>query len=236
MKENTSTRQTGDIEYRVVYSRRRTLGISVLPDSTVIVRVPVRTSDKTIDRIVREKAKWIIRHRDNYRNSIGKKPTILYTNGEIHLFRGNESVLKIQKSQKPFVTFSDHTIEMGLDNPENTKVVKALLYWGYKNEASKLFPGMLAAVLARYESQNFKPSALVIRTMKRRWGSCSNKGVITLSTELIKLPDLFIEYVITHELCHLKHHNHGPKYYELLGELFPDWKSTRKKMRDHHIS
>lgn len=77
----------------------------------------------------------------------------------------------------------------------------------------------------------FKPAGLIIRKMKRRWGSCSNKGIITLSTELIKLPELYIEYVILHELCHLKHHNHGSGYYKLLSELFPDYKTVRKDLK-----
>jgi hypothetical protein len=69
--------------------------------------------------------------------------------------------------------------------------------------------------------------------MKSRWGSCSKKGIITLSTELIKLPDIYIEYVIIHELCHLKHHNHGKEYYNLLSELFPAWKNVRKDLRGY---
>jgi predicted metal-dependent hydrolase len=69
--------------------------------------------------------------------------------------------------------------------------------------------------------------------MRSRWGSCSKQGKITLSTELIKLPDIFLEYVIIHELCHLKHHNHGKEYYKLLSELFPDWKIVRKGLRDY---
>jgi hypothetical protein len=79
----------------------------------------------------------------------------------------------------------------------------------------------------------FNPAGLVIRTMRRRWGSCSHKGIITLSTELIKLSDLHIEYVIAHELCHLKHHNHGSQYYKLLSEVFPEWKMVRKELRKY---
>ena len=105
------------------------------------------------------------------------------------------------------------------------------MYKGYKNEAVIIFPDLLSNVLQKHEIQVFKPTSLVIRTMKRRWGSCSNKGIITLSTELIKLPDLFIEYVILHELCHLKHHNHGREYYRLLSEVFPDYKQVRKELR-----
>jgi predicted metal-dependent hydrolase len=156
-----------------------------------------------------------------------------YVNGEIHLFRGNKSVLKIEKSNKPYIRFYDNTIEIGLEKTENALAVKMLLYRGYKVEALKVFPEIFRKILEKYNSQIFRPSGLVIRTMKRRWGSCSHKGIITLSTELIKLPDMYIEYVIIHELCHLKHHNHGTGYYKLLSELFPEWKSIRKELRKY---
>jgi predicted metal-dependent hydrolase len=228
-------RQTEGIEFKVVYSKRRSLGISVLPDSTVIVRVPNRTSDKTINRIVTEKAAWIIKHRDIYRNRTNSKPSRGYFNGEKHPFRGTQSILKIEKSNKPYVRFYDHTIELGLEKTEDPEAIKRLLYQGYKNEAMVLFPEMLKNTLEKFEYQKFHPSRLVIRTMKRRWGSCSGKGIITLSTELIKLPDLYIEYVIVHELCHLKHHNHGTGYYKLLSELFPEWKTVRKMMKEYQL-
>lgn len=222
-----------DIEYKIMFSGRRTLGISVLPDSSVIVRVPYRTSEKTINRIVQEKASWIIKHRDNYRIQDNKKLNKSYINGERYFFRGIESVLKIERSKKSFVRFYDGTIELGLDKSDDAEAIKKLLYRGYKNEALVLLPMIFNRIIERHEDQMFKPTGLVIRAMKRRWGSCSNKGKITLSTELIKLPDLYIEYVIIHELCHLRHHNHGAGYYNLLSELFPDWKSIRKELRNY---
>ena len=149
------------------------------------------------------------------------------------MFRGNESVLTIEKSSKPFVRFYDNTIALGLENTDNEAIVKKLLYSGYKNEALIHFPMLLNKVLKENEIQGFRPSGLVIRTMKRRWGSCSARGLITLSTELIKLSDLYIEYVIIHELCHLRHHNHGPHFYELLTEVFPDWKRVRMELKKY---
>lgn len=233
MLKTPVTRNIQDIEFKVIYSGRRTLGISILPDSSVIVRVPNRTSDKTINRIVIEKASWIIKHRDRYSRQDNSNLNKLYVEGEIHLFRGRESVLTIEKSNKSYIRFYDGTIELGLGKSNNSKAIKGLLYKGYKNEAELLFPGILNTLLKRHEDQMFKPAALIIRTMKRRWGSCSNKGIITLSTELIKLPDLYIEYVVVHELCHLKHHNHGARYYNLLSELFPEWKAIRKELRKY---
>jgi len=219
------------IEFTVIYSGRRTLGISIRPDSSVIVRVPYFTSFKTIKRIVLEKSAWILKHRNSYSKKYTNKLNRLYSSGETHLFRGNELILKVKKYDSPFIRFSDDSIEMGLSNNDDQKLIKKLLYKGYRNEALRIFPEIFNSVLQRFENQGFKPAGLVIRTMKRRWGSCSNKGIITLSTELIKLSDLYIEYVIIHELCHLKHHNHGPLYYKLLSELFPEWKIVRKEMR-----
>ncbi len=231
MHNEQQTYQFYNIEFRIVYSRRRTLGISVLPDSSVIIRAPYRASLKTINRIVQEKAAWIIKHRDSYRLKDNTRLNGSLTTGEKQLFRGTECILQIAQSKKPFIRFNGGTIDLGLDNTDDKEAVRRLLYKGYKAEASKIFPEMLGLALKKHEDQMFKPTGLTIRSMKSRWGSCSRKGMITLSTELVKLSDTFIEYVITHELCHLKHHNHGKDYYKLLSELFPEWKQVRKDLR-----
>jgi predicted metal-dependent hydrolase len=67
--------------------------------------------------------------------------------------------------------------------------------------------------------------------MKSRWGSCSSSGKIALSYDLIRLSKECREYVIIHELCHLRHHNHGKGFYDLLTELYPDWKKTRAEIK-----
>ena len=233
MLQDQRTHHILDIEFTVKYSGRRTIGISILPDSSVVIRVPYLTSFKRITRLVEQKADWIIKHRDNYKEKEKNKLTGLYVPGEIHLFRGKGFVLKIEKSTRPYIRFNENSVELGIEKTEDAGAIKRLLYKWYKNEASIVFPEILSKVLRTYKDQMFKPSGIIIRTMKRRWGSCSNKGIITLSTELIKLQDLFIEYVIIHELCHLKHHNHGSRYYKLLSELYPEWKTVRKELRKY---
>ena len=157
-----------EIEFKVVYSRRSTIGISVLPDSSVIVRVPYLTSLKTINRIVKEKYSWVIKHRDNYRELDNRSRNKSYTSGEIHLFRGKESLLKIEKSAKPYVIFFDSTIELGTEKTDDPETVRRLLYKGYKNEAITHFPILMRKVLNEHENEKFKPEGLIIRTMKRR--------------------------------------------------------------------
>jgi predicted metal-dependent hydrolase len=233
MFQNQKIHKIEDIEFKVIYSGRRTIGISVLPDTSVVVRVPYLTSLKTISRIINNKYKWILKHRDNYRRLNNSSLNKSYTTGEVHLFRGSESILRIEKSVKPYTRFYDGIIMLGLEKADSLIAVKRLLYKGYKNEALRILPELMNNVLREHENQMFKPEGLVIRTMKRRWGSCSNKGIITLSTELIKLADPYIEYVILHELCHLRHHNHGLQYYKLLSEVFPEWKTVRKELRKY---
>jgi predicted metal-dependent hydrolase len=225
--------QIEDLQFKIVYSRRRTIGISVLPDSSVIVRVPYLTSLKTISRIVTDKYDWVLKHRDNYRSLDNTSLKNTYKSGEMHLYHGHEYILKIEYSTKPYFRTEEPFLLIGTDKTEDSVTIKKLMYKGYREEAASYFPALMTKVLNDHQDQGFKPAGLIIRTMKRRWGSCSNKGMITLSTELIKLSDLYIEYVISHELCHLKHHNHGPNYYKLLSVVFPDWKAARKELRKY---
>jgi len=231
MIQQTENIVTGSVEFKVIYSARRTLGISVLTDSSVIVRVPYRTSRKTIMRMVDEKSAWIIRHRDNFKNQSPVNSARSYSNGSSHLFRGSTYILNISESARKFVKFNGSSIDIGIEKTCDETSVRKLLQKAYKIEALAHIPGIFRSILEKNAHMNFKPTGLVIRSMKRRWGSCSNRGKITLSTELIRLADNYTEYVIIHELCHLKQHNHGPKYYELLAELYPEWKKIRKELR-----
>ena len=221
------------IKYKVLYSSRKTLAISVLPDGTVTVMVPYRTSDKKITKLVNDKAAWIRKHTEKFREAASKNPKIHYSDGEMHLFRGRECILRINQSAKPSCSFSPGSIEIGSPRLADNDLTKRILYAGYRIEAYKVFSEALLKILEEKSSYGFRVSKLNIRTMKSRWGSCSGREVISLNTELIRLPDRFTRYVILHELCHLKHHNHGTGFYILLEELIPEWRILRKELREY---
>jgi predicted metal-dependent hydrolase len=87
--------------------------------------------------------------------------------------------------------------------------------------------------LAKYRDHEFSPTGFNVRTMKRRWGSCSSKNKIGISYDLIRLNEIYSEYVIIHELCHLKHHDHSSRFYGLLSEVYPDWKMVREGLKKY---
>ena len=228
-------KQPETIDFKIVYSKRRTLGISILPDATVIVRAPLRTSQAAIERLIANKRTWINKHVENIKKRIETSTPLSFSNGSLHLFKGKSLELNIFESKKRFVTFNDKTIDIGVEKPENETVVRKMLKQAYKTEAEKVLSEMFYEIINCYKNYNSKPKELVIKTMKRQWGSCSTKNKITLNSELIKLNEKYIRYVIIHELCHLQHHNHGKLFYKLLSEFYDDWKIIRKEMRGFTI-
>jgi predicted metal-dependent hydrolase len=220
------------IDYKVIFSRRHTISICINPDKGVIVRAPYRASIRTIEQFVMKKSDWIKKHIDNYSELRRLNKDKKYTDGEYFLFMGKENILKINYSPKSYVNHNDNTIEVGTPDKESGKV-KVLLEKWYSQKAREVFSGRMEEILKKYRDYYFAPRKLIVKTLKSRWGSCTSKGKITLSSELIKLDEIYIEYVIIHELCHLKFHNHGKEFYKLLGELIPAYKTIRKELRKY---
>jgi predicted metal-dependent hydrolase len=220
-----------EIKYKIVYSRRRSISITVSPDQGVVVRAPYRASHKTIDKFVNEKAGWIKKQTESFSSFTRINEDKKYTDEELHLFMGREYTLKIFQSSQSSVYLRNNAIEVSTDGKEGK--VKILLERWYMTEAAKIITVKMNEIINRYRDYSFSPSELVVRKLKSRWGSCTSKGKITISSELIKLDSRLTEYVMIHELCHLKYHNHGKEFYKLLEELFPEYKSVRKNLRKY---
>lgn len=221
------------ILYKIIYSKRRSIGISIGPDSGVIVRAPWRTSPKTIENLIQSKSAWIKKHLENHSSFIRISRNKEYIDGESHYYCGRQVSLRIMQSKTSYVKHYESVIEIGVKVKEEKEKVKLLLEIWYKKMAEELFRKKLDELLSRYSHYNFSPTDFAVRAMKGRWGSCSSKGKITLSTELVKLDDKYSEYVLLHELCHLKHHNHSAVFYQLLSEVYPEWKNIRKELRSY---
>ena len=221
------------INYKIIYSRRRSIGISIGPDSGVIVRAPYRTSVKTIENLVLSKSTWIKKHLENYQVAKRINSQKSFSDGKPVLFRGIEYIIRIIESKTYFIKLAENEIEIGLKNIEERDKAASMLEKWYKSIAESVFRKKIEEILIRFKNYNFVPTELSVRMLKRRWGSCTSKGKITISSELVKLDDIYLEYVILHELCHLRHHNHGKEFYKLLSEVFPEWKQRRNELKKY---
>jgi predicted metal-dependent hydrolase len=113
----------------------------------------------------------------------------------------------------------------------NNLHLKNLVDDWYKNKAIEIFNSRLEECIkiGAKAGINYK-NKITLRSMKTRWGSCSSEPKITLNPKLISLSKDFIDYVIIHELCHIKEHNHSQAFYKLLKFLLPDWEQRKEKL------
>ena len=114
---------------------------------------------------------------------------------------------------------------------DNPKHIENLLYAWYKFLAERKFENILDNCLEKLTKYDIVKPEFKIKKMKSRWGSCNAfKKQLLLNTELIKAPTHGIEYVVMHELCHLKYPNHDKKFYGFLNVVMPDWRQRKERL------
>lgn len=215
------------IGFLVEYSTRKTLGITVTPNLDVLVKAPNETSLEKIKEKIIKKAPWIIKQQSFFLSFQPKMPKRKYINGETHLYMGRQYSLKTIVAPVESVKMKGEFIEVVAKDRER---VKDLLYDWYMQHARVQFNAIAAPIIENFKKHKVKPSAIVLRNMPTRWGSCTPKGKIILNPELIKAPKGCIEYVIIHELCHLVHHDHTQKFLALQTKEMKDWAKWKMKL------
>jgi predicted metal-dependent hydrolase len=110
------------------------------------------------------------------------------------------------------------------------QAVKKLLDSWYLERAKAQFRESMDRCWNKFSNAGSGKPRLTLKRMKKRWGSLSEKGTVILNTELIKAPKECIDYVLTHELCHIKYHDHSSDFYRLLESIIPDWEKIKHKL------
>ena len=215
------------INFRLEYSDRKSLGITVKPDLDVLVRAPMDTAMDKIKEKLRKKAPWILKQQSFFLSFHPKTPARKYVSGETHLYLGRQYRLKIEVCELESVKLKGKFIE--ISTPDKGRA-EALLKGWYYNGAKTKFHAIAKGLINKFEKYKVEPSAMILRDMPTRWGSCTAQGKIILNPELIKAPKGCIEYVIIHELCHLIHHDHTQKFIDLQTREMPDWEKWKTKL------
>lgn len=223
------------IEYGYCHVGRKTLEIAVHPDQSVVVKAPRGTELKEVKRLVAKRARWIIRQRNFFRQFEPRTPTRCYVGGETHLYLGKRYRLKIKSSDRDDVKLVKGFFEIQIKGRMSSEKVKCLLDEWYAEKAAFKFPERLDYCWSRFKKHSCAQPRLQIKRLKKRWGSLSGKGALTLNKGLIRAPRECIDYVVIHELCHLKYKNHSSKFYTLLNKIMPDWKK-RKNILEHALA
>ena len=199
-----------------VRSRRRTIAIQIRPDGTVIVRAPLRAAEKQVRDFVESKAGWIERKRSEARQHAAL-PAKQFRVGERFLFLGQEYPLVLADGQRAALRFDG---QFALSRRALSRAPQVFEKW-YKAQALRVLSERVSHFSAKH---NFRPGRIRISSARTRWGSCSSKGTLSFTWRLVMAPPEVIDYVVLHELVHLKVKNHSRTFWDGVATLMPDYK------------
>ena len=208
---------------------RRTLAIHVLPDGSLELTAPQDATAEAILAKVEKRSRWIATQRRNFREMNVQPAPCRYVSGATHRYLGRQYRLKISHGETASVRLKAAFFEVATpDQAEDT--IKALLAKWFRERAKEQFARRMDTWKPWCKKHQLPEPVIQIRRMSKRWGSAGKVGRIALNPELIHAPTRCIDYVIVHEICHLRHPNHNRAFYRLLSALLPDWRKLKQQL------
>jgi len=208
---------------------RKTLGISVHPDGTLDLVAPRDAAIEQVLLKIAKRRKWICAQKRQFAAMNANRPTPRYVTGATHCYLGRQYRLKIFDGADPGVMLKGGFFHVMTRSADSLTISSLLDKW-FRNRAAEQFDKRVelwAPWCAKHKLP--KPTMRVLK-MRKRWGSAHRDGKIALNPDLIHMPSRCIDYVVTHEICHLRHPNHGPQFFRLLTSLMPDWRTVKERL------
>ena len=227
MQNQTLKLETGEtIPYLLYHRARRTVGLKITAEG-LVVHAPKRIFAFQLNKILQEKSNWILtklQHRAA--NQVEKIEWIV---GEHLLYLGQDIQLNIVHSQtNKALAFAANVLNIVTPTPNNHALIsRKVIHW-YKNQAALDFNRRLEILAAKL---GVATPPLTLSNAQSRWGSCNSRGELRLNWRLLQAPPHIINYVICHELAHLKQMNHSAKFWAVVESLFPNYKAAEKELK-----
>ena len=222
-----------EIEVRYLRRKRKTLAIHVTSvPNAVEVRMPLNCPWSEVDKFFQTKIDWIISSLDKLDKLGEQSPREApYADGEEITVFGERYKIR-SYAGRARVYLSGQYLMVRCMGPKDEGVIESLVHRFYRSICEPVFKERLALCRDSFPV-TVHPTNLRLRKMKARWGSCSKKGEICLNTLLAKFDESLIDFVVTHELCHLVHFNHSPEFYALMDTAMPDWRAREARINNH---
>lgn len=220
--ERTFIKGDFSLRYELVRSRRKTLAIHITNDGGILVKAPLRCPQAFIDEFIFSHRKWIEERTALQKSRVEKKASFAVREGDTLRLLGKEYPVKRGAS----ATFDGEAFTVP---QEDFSAVKTKLIALYRSIAEPFF-----LERAEYYSGKIgvKPSSVKLSNAKTQWGSCSGKNSVHLTWRLIMGSRTAVDYVVVHELCHIKNHNHSAKFWNEVEKAFPDFRAAEHELKE----
>jgi hypothetical protein len=210
---------------KIIRSRRRTIALVITPEAQLIVRAPLKATAAMIEELIREKRSWILKKIWE----IKQRPAAMahaYNEGETFLYLGRAYPLHIVESGNTAIERTDRLCVCRTVLPD----IKHRLKCWYMQEARR---EIQARCMWFSMTTGYIPQSIRITDACQRWGSCTHKGGLNFSWRLIQAPLEIVDYVIVHELVHLRQPDHSKKFWAKVKEIMPDYERRREWLREN---
>lgn len=216
-------------EYLLIRQTRRSIALTVEPCMDIVLKVPNDLDEDSIHDFLVRKWRWLreqLAFFEKYKRTAKKKN---YASGESFYYLGRQYQLIVKKAEKSHTALTKGRLLLSTTySVDNYQYNRMLLTAWYRERARIVFMQRYERMLPRF-SYKHEP-LLVIKSMPKRWGSYIKGEKIILNPLLIHASKESIDYVIAHELCHMRYKNHDRKFYNLLSTHIPDWKLRKEKL------
>ena len=203
-------------------AKRRSIGLRI-DDRGLTVSMPLRAAESWLNEVLQDRASWVVDKLDGWQ---ARAPAALcWMDGEIIPYLGDILTLRVGQFSRPVQCFGDELRVR--DEGSAARIEQRVLAW-YRQQALPLF----AARAVHYAPMlDVKPESVKLTTAKTRWGSCTSSGAVRLNVQLIKLPHYLIDYVVVHELAHLREMNHSAAFWRVVASACPDYAKFRAELK-----
>jgi len=224
------------INYEIIRTNRKTMGIIIDNDKNVIVRSPEDTVESKIEEVLKKKTSWILsklKEMDKIKPAPKKKE---FMSGEKLPYLGRRYRLEVLPSEisKPEVKLYqgkfiiNYPKKLKEDGEQRREEIRyALIEW-YREHAKEKINERVEKYKVKLDVE---PNNVVVKKQKKRWGSCSSKGNLNFNWRIILAPMSIVDYLVVHELTHLLHDNHSKEFWSTVGSIIPDVKAKREWLK-----
>lgn len=213
--------------YKIIKQKRKSVTIRIDEELNILVKAPYTISDKEVQAIIKQNEDWINKTLKEKEVLMRQKDWLM--NGEI-LYLGEKLQVCIEEDKMGKVTvgIEDGIFKIKTPNKNDHFLIKSQVDGYIKKQALTLFTVLTERYckLIKCQYQN-----ITLRKQKTRWGSCSNKGNLSYNLRLMSAPIEIIEYVVLHEVMHLKYFDHSRMFWNAIEDIMPDYKIRQNYLK-----
>jgi len=209
------------IEYTIRYSRRKSIAITIDIDGNIVVKAPQGHPRAFIDGYVSTKRDWIEKTLAKTEKLRAERDAFTL---DVALLLGEEYPVRAVGGKRVYFTGKRFEVPQG----DRAAMMQSLREW-YRGEAKELLPRRVAVFA---QPMGLSPRAVRITNARTRWGSCSTVGNLNFSWKLMMAPGYAVDYVVIHELAHLREPNHSQRFWRIVGRVMPDYARAQACLKE----